>query len=119
MSKKVLVVDDDEIISKIIVKFLKIINIETETAMNANECLEKIKKTDYDLYLIDLTLPDINGADLAKKLKEINPDSKIIIMSGYIESEIDSSYKEFYDDFIYKPELSTQIINKTKIILGL
>lgn len=119
MDKNILVVDDDEIILKIIVKFLNFIHVSTETVVNKKECLEKLKEKKYDLYFIDLTLPDINGVELAKLIKEKSPDSKVIIMSGYLESEIDIEYKKYYDDFIYKPDLSSQIIEKTKKILNI
>ena len=119
MENKVLIIDDDEIIAKIIKKFLNLLKVEAESVSNGNECLKKIQNTKYKLYFLDLTLPDINGMELAKKIKELDDGSIIIVMSGYLETEISPEYKNYYDDFIYKPDLSNLIIEKTKKYLNL
>ena len=53
----------------------------------ANDAYEIIKNNDIDLVLMDLGLPDINGVEASKKIKEINNDIKIIILTSHCEKE--------------------------------
>ena len=85
MSKKILIVDDDEIVRKAIETFAKKNNLESDSASSGQEAIEKIKSNpNYILILIDINMPGMDGYETAKNLKETAGDSlgKMVVMSG-------------------------------------
>ena len=60
---------------------------ETFEAQNAAKAISIIKKTPIDIAVVDLGLPDINGIELTKKIKEISPTTKIIILTSHNNQE--------------------------------
>lgn len=85
---KVLVVDDDEQIRKIVSKFSKEKGCSVCEAPNAIYALELIKKDDFDLILLDIFMPEMNGEEFISKVFSIKPDIKIIVVSGNETEEI-------------------------------
>ena len=85
MSKKILIVDDDEIVRKAIENFAKKNNLESDSVSSGQEAIEKIKSNpNYSLILIDINMPGMDGYETAKNLKETAGDSlgKMVVMSG-------------------------------------
>lgn len=86
---RILVVDDHPIIRK----GLKQIIEETydliveEEASNGYEVLEKIQKKNFDVIILDLAIPGINGLDVLKQLKKIKPELPVLILSMYPEEQ--------------------------------
>lgn len=60
---------------------------EIYEAQNASKALSIIKKSHIDIAIVDLGLPDINGIELTKKIKEVSPSSKIIILTSHNNRE--------------------------------
>ena len=93
---KILAIDSDEIILKSIRKVFgndEDIDFVITTCNTAMEGLKLIRNDIYDLVLLDLVMPGINGIELMKRIKKINPDIPIVILSGY-------SSKSSYSDVI-------------------
>ena len=96
INKRVLVVDDDEVSLKNILKVLNKFDLNIETVMWGQECLEKVRrKAKYDLILLDEDMPKLNGIKTFEKLKEENISIPVVLMietkhmdykSRYIES---------------------------------
>ncbi len=105
----VLVVDDEIDICTLVTRQLKSIGIEAEYALNIKEALSKTAFNPYDLYIIDLNLTDGSGFTLVQKVKEMQPNSRIIIISAY-DNESKRALKNGADLFVAKP-LSKKIIN--------
>ena len=85
MSKKILIVDDDEIVRKAIENFAKKNNLESDSVSSGQEAIEKIKSNpNYILILIDINMPGMDGYETAKNLKETAGDNlgKMVVMSG-------------------------------------
>ena len=85
MSKKILIVDDDEIVRKAIETFAKKNNLESDSVSSGQEAIEKIKSNpNYILILIDINMPGMDGYETAKNLKETAGDNlgKMVVMSG-------------------------------------
>ena len=93
---KILSIDSEEIILKSIRKVF-INNDKAEyiitTCDTAMEGLKLARNDTYDLVLLDLAMPGINGIELLRRIKKINPDIPIVILSGY-------SSKSSYSDVI-------------------
>ena len=80
---KILVVDDEECVRTPLQRYLSRKNYCVEIALNGEEALAKCKNERYHVILSDHTMPGIAGMELFRKLKEISPDSKLIVMSGH------------------------------------
>lgn len=81
--KKILIVDDDKSILRIFVRILQKQGYETDIAETGEEAIEKCSNCSYDLALIDVKLPDIDGIDLLKKINLGNPDIVKIMITGF------------------------------------
>ncbi len=79
----ILVVDDDETIRKVLAAILEEKGYIVDTAESGREAIELSKENFYNLALIDIRLPDIEGTRLLKALKETTPKMVKIIVTGY------------------------------------
>ena len=88
MTKRILIADDSRIVRRILSMFLqtrKNIDVCGEAA-NGTEAIEKAKLLHPDLVLLDLAMPEMNGAEVASILKKSMPNVHIIIFSMYSEN---------------------------------
>ena len=79
----ILIVDDNEGILETLSAILEEKGYDTDTAKNGREAIEKSKKNFYDLALLDIKLPDMEGTKLLTKMKETKPKMVKIMMTGY------------------------------------
>jgi two-component system, NtrC family, response regulator len=80
---RILIVDDDENIIKTIATILKDQDYSIDTATTGREAISKTQKNLYDLMLIDIRLPDMEGVDLLNKINDTVPKIRKIIMTGF------------------------------------
>jgi len=80
---KILIIDDDESIRRTLSSVLEEKGYIVDTARNAEEALKKSGDSYYNLALIDIRLPDLEGTDLLSKLQETSPEMIKIILTGY------------------------------------
>ena len=116
---RILVIDDDEGIRKVITTALKDESYITDTASNGKEAIEKSRTNAYNLAIIDIHLPDMEGTQLLSELKETTPKMRKIIVTGYpdVQNAI-TAVKKGADDFITKPVKIDLLINSIKEQLG-
>jgi DNA-binding NtrC family response regulator len=81
---KVLVVDDDASIRKVISQELADYNIGT--ACDGTKGLELFKNGEFDLVVTDLKMPNMSGMELLAEIKMIDPDAKVIVISGHVDA---------------------------------
>ena len=84
--KRILLVDDEEIVHLTISRILSSNNYELEHAYSGNEALNKLEKS-YDLVICDVKMPGISGITVLKEIKNKHSNTKIIILSGYASKE--------------------------------
>ncbi|WP_426132699.1 response regulator [Pseudomonas sp. PWP3-1b2] len=84
----ILVVEDDAIVRMLIVDVLEELEFTVVEAADAESALEMVKKEDQviDLMMTDVGLPDMDGKQLATKVRELRPALPILFASGYAES---------------------------------
>lgn len=112
--KKVLICDDEEGIRE----SLKLI-LEKEYkllfATNGNEAIDIIKKDPADVVIMDIKMPRMDGIETMRKLKEISPDVKILVTSGYKSVETaKEAVSAGASDYIVKPFDRKEILNAVK-----
>jgi DNA-binding response OmpR family regulator len=104
MADKVLVVDDDEAIRKLLVKVLSCNGLEPHTALNGEEALREIRNNEYQLVLLDIMMPGIDGFQVIQKIRKQGIEVPVMVISGRSED-----YDALYgldigaDDYIMKP----------------
>ncbi len=86
---KILIADDHAIVREGIKQILAEIpdNVTTDEAINGQEVLQKVWNTDYDLILLDISMPGRSGLDILTQLKSEQPDLKILILSMHPEEQ--------------------------------
>lgn len=87
--KRILVVDDEEVILRALEKYLTTEAYEVDVAQHGPEAIEKCKQKNFDLVLTDLNMPALDGINLVKEIKSINPTISCIVMTGF--GSIDSA----------------------------
>ena len=114
--QRVLIVDDEELIRDSLKKSATEEGYEVFLSKNGKEALKFVEEVAVDLVLLDLKLPDMNGIDVLKRIKEIDEDLLVIIITGYasVESAVKAIKIGAYD-YIKKPFKADSI----KLILKL
>ena len=115
--KKILVVDDEPDILKVVTFRVKKLEYEVVTATNGQEALDLIQKEEPDLILLDIELPVMNGYEVCQRVKtnEKLKHIPIIFLTASIASKIAEKVKEFNaDDYLIKPFDSEELLKKIK-----
>ncbi|MFQ5606885.1 MAG: sigma-54-dependent transcriptional regulator [Candidatus Zixiibacteriota bacterium] len=100
----VLVIDDKDSMRKMLAQTLSEEGYEVETAASGDAGLDMARRRSFDLVLTDLKMPEMNGLEVLKGVKEMDVDTAVIVMTafGTIEDAVDAMRKGAYD-FISKP----------------
>jgi DNA-binding NtrC family response regulator len=112
---KILVVDDDAIVIKSCRRILEAEGFEIIAVPGADEALEKIKSSEFDLLLMDVKMPKHDGIFLMREIKKNWPDIPIIVMSGYPTPEtIADVLKLGATQFIPKPFRPDELVKSVR-----
>ncbi|MCW4004727.1 MAG: response regulator [Candidatus Bathyarchaeota archaeon] len=102
--KTILVVDDDKSILRTFSRILQKSGYEIDTAETGKEAMEKTEKRHYDLALVDIRLPDIDGTELLAKLKKPLQQTVKIMITGFPSLETGvKALDEGADAYLVKP----------------
>jgi two-component system response regulator HydG len=114
--KRILVIDDDEIIRATFKAILEPQGYAVDTAETGKEAVEKSNAGFYNLALIDIRLPDMQGTELLTTLHETIPKMRKIIVTGYAsQSNAIEAVNKGADGYILKPIVNTdEFIQKIK-----
>ena len=101
---RILIIDDDEDIRKVLKTMLEDEGYSADTAANGKEAIRKSYRKFYNLALIDVKLPDMEGIKLLKRIKDTVPKMRKIILTGYpsIQNAIEA-VNQGADAYIVKP----------------
>ena len=117
MSLKVLVVDDEKLIVKGIKFSLEQDSMDVDTAYDGEEALQKVRENKYDIILLDIMLPKLNGFEVCEKIREFSA-VPIIMLTAKGEDEDKISGLEYgADDYITKPFNIKEVKARIKVIL--
>lgn len=109
--KKILICEDEKDSRDSLKNILERKNYEVYTASDGEESIEKAKKVKPDLILLDIRMPKVDGLEAAKKIREFNSKTKIIVITSFQSPEL---YKEAakYDiiDYVVKPSSTNDIL---------
>jgi len=109
VAKKILVIDDEELVVASLIKLLKKSGYSAVSARNSSEAMEKIKEADFDLIVADVRMPGIDGVQIVKNIREYfkqkgkKPVPEILITGYSAEESVKQAQELKVADFIYKP----------------
>lgn len=128
-NRRILAVDDDSIVGNLIQKVLNREGFDNvDIVVSAEKALVALdipinsnfhqKETSYDLIILDVILPDINGFDLCSRIKSSLPHIPVMLISGYDISEIQSKVLQCgADDFMSKPFNTCELTTRVNLLL--
>jgi len=108
---RIIVIDDDEGIRKVVAEALKSEGYLVDTASSGKEAVEKSRSNFYNLALVDIRLPDMEGTKLLTSMRETTPEMIKIILTGYpaLQNAIDAVNKGAHG-YLVKPINMTELL---------
>ncbi len=117
MSSKLLVVDDDPKIAKIEEHTLLQENFEVDIARSGQEAIHQFKRDEYALVILDLSLPDMDGFQVCKTIREVSSVPIIILSVNAREADKVFGFNLGIDDYLTKPFSPIELSLRVKAIL--
>jgi PAS domain S-box-containing protein len=118
---KVLLVDDEETIRTLGRRMLQRAGFEVLVAADGREAIEVFtkEKETVSLVILDLTMPHLDGEACFRELRQLHPDVKVILSSGYNEQDIVNRFSgKGLAGFVQKPYTTEELIAKIRVALG-
>ncbi len=117
---RVLLVDDEQELVETLAERLNIRGIEASWATNGQDALELIDQKDFDLAVLDVKIPGINGINLHKRMKEKHPDMRFIFMTGHGSQDdfAAGSAETGVDYYLLKPVTIDELIHKMNELMN-
>ncbi len=117
MTDRILIVEDDKMVSQGIADALHLRNWETEEVFTYKEASEKIKKEKYLLYIVDMKLPDGNGITLCREIRRFT-QTPVLFLSAYdSEGYIVEGFEAGGNDYVIKPFRTFELLARIKSLL--
>ncbi|HHW38129.1 MAG TPA: response regulator transcription factor [Bacillales bacterium] len=114
---KILVVDDEERIRRLLRMYLEREDYMIEEAENGEEALKKATSEDFDLILLDLMMPGIDGIEVCKQLREKKATPIIMLTAKGEEANRVQGFEVGTDDYIVKPFSPREVVLRVKALL--
>lgn len=116
MSKKILIVEDDVHISKIIKMNLNIVSYETMEVYDGEAALELVQQEKFDLILLDVMIPKLDGFELMKRIKPYNIPVIFLTARNSVYDKVDG-LKLGADDYMVKPFEAIELLARIETVL--
>lgn len=101
---KILLIEDDSILNETLTDYLNLKGNEVINLEDGTDAIHVIDKSNFDLYIIDINIPHINGLEIIKYIRNKDIETPIIMITASMELEsLKSAYKNGCDDYIKKP----------------
>ncbi len=109
---KILIIDDEKAIRNTLREILEYEGYQIEEAANGEEGIQKIESDDFDMVLCDVKMPKMDGMAVLGKVKEIDEDLPIVMISGHgnVEMAVEATKKGAYDFIVKPPDLNKLLI---------
>ena len=117
MNASILVIEDDSSIQELIVEFLSSQGYNVDFASDGLEGISKFKQGNYDLIILDIMIPGINGLDILKSIRK-NIETPVLILTA--KEELDDKVKAFEigaNDYLTKPFYMEELVARVYAIL--
>ncbi|MDO5707186.1 MAG: response regulator transcription factor [Andreesenia angusta] len=110
--------EDDDTIREVIVEYLKLANYEVIEAVNGKEALEYFENESFDLAILDIMVPEIDGIEVLEEIRKKDKKIGIIMLSAIGDERTQlHSFTAMADDYIVKPVSAILLIKRIETIL--
>ena len=117
MKPRILIVDDDRDHAESVADILVGHNYEIEIALTGEKALERFRTVDFDVTLMDIRLPGMNGVQTFFEFRKVRPDAQVILMSGFsVEKLISEALNGGALGILHKPFDSGELIKALKAV---
>ncbi|MGB8492318.1 MAG: response regulator transcription factor [Bacteroidales bacterium] len=118
MSRRILLTEDDVNLGSLLRNYLSAKNYETTLFGNGHSALNSYKAGTYDLCILDIMMPEMDGLSLAKGIRKLDPAVPIIFLTAKtLQEDIIEGFKTGADDYITKPFSMEELIYRIEAIL--
>ena len=117
MPSRVLIVDDEPAILATMAPLLRSRGYEVSTAMSGRTCLESVERTDPDLVVLDLGLPDIDGVEVCRLIRDGRSTPIIVLSARGAESDKVGALDAGADDYVTKPFGAEELLARIRVAL--
>jgi DNA-binding NtrC family response regulator len=109
---KVLIVDDEKSIRNTLREILEFQDYEVEEAADGMECVVKIKQNTFDVIILDIKMPKMDGIEALERIQELSPETAVIMISGHgtIDTAVEAVKKGAFDFVAKPPDLNRLLI---------
>jgi DNA-binding response OmpR family regulator len=120
MKANILVVDDEPAVRQSLEDILKLEGYEIQTADSGENAIKALEEQDFDLLLLDLKMPGMDGEEVMHLAKDIAPDTRVIVLTGHgsLESAI-VALRAGAHDYLQKPAPSRELVSTVAHALAL
>lgn len=115
---KILVVDDEDKIRLIIRKYAEAENYEVDEAKDGMEALLKVRANNYDLVILDVIMPDMDGFESCRSIRELKKIPVIMISSRNDEQDKIRGFELGIDDYVIKPFSPRELMMRIKVVIS-
>lgn len=104
INPRILIVDDDISIRRTLKEILEFENFVIDESSDGLDCIVKVKQNQYDVIILDIKMPKMDGMEAIEKILEMSPDTPVVMISGHgnIDTAVEAVKKGAFD-FIQKP----------------
>jgi two-component system copper resistance phosphate regulon response regulator CusR len=115
---KILIVEDEPKVASFIKKGLEENNYDAEIAYDGLSAEKLVQQKRYDLFILDIVIPGINGLDLCKKLKKLNSNIPVLMLTalGTTDNKI-NGFDAGANDYLVKPFEFRELLARVKVLL--
>ena len=115
---KLLIVDDEMHIRDLVQKYATFENYESETAENGLEAIEKVKRNEYDLVIMDIMMPELDGFSAVKEIRKISQVPVIMLSARSEEYDKLYGFDLGIDDYVTKPFSPKELMRRVNAVLA-
>lgn len=113
MKIRVLLVDDEEEFVEPLAERLSIRDYDTTVSLRGEDAIEKLRQLNFDVVILDVRMPGMDGTDVLREMKRIKPLTEVIMLTGHatVESAIEGMKQGAYD-YLLKPCETEELVEK-------
>lgn len=116
--RKILLAEDDKNLGNLLCNYLNVKNFDATLCVNGREALDRFMKDNFDLCILDIMMPELDGITLAEEIRKIRPGVPVIFLTAKnLKEDVIEGFKSGADDYITKPFSMEELIYRIEAIL--
>jgi len=118
--RSILVVDDEPGMLETMADILNATGYRAAMIADSSKAIDLVQKVHFDIVLLDIVMPEMNGVDAYYRIRDISPDTKVVMMTGYGSEHplVKEAIGSGVDDLLHKPfDLGELLASLTKVFV--